>query len=59
MFRDQIFHFIDMRRFDRRKMKAVIDPKVSLRLLVHLGHELAVRAAAIEIVVSRAQVIQA
>ena len=40
MFSDQMFHFIDMPRLDRRKMKAIIDPKSSLRLLEHFGHKL-------------------
>ena len=56
---DQIFHLVDVAGFDRREVKAVVDPEIALRLLVDLRHELAIRAAAIEIIVPGAQVVQA
>src|SRR5262247_22425 len=59
VFRDEILHLIDMPGFDRRDMKAIVDPEAPRRLPEHFGHELTIGAAPIEVVVSRAQIIEA
>ena len=55
----EIVHLAEMPAFDRRDVIAVIDPEAALRQLAHLGHDFAIRAAAIEIIGSGADVIEA
>ena len=59
MVEDEMFHFVDMPGLDRRDVIAVIDPESSLGLLEHFRHEIAVRAAAVEVIMARAYVVQA
>src|SRR5579863_3040159 len=40
-------------------MEAVVDPEPALRLLVYFRHKLTIRAAAVEVVMAGAQIIQA
>src|SRR5262245_17438507 len=59
VFRDEILHLVDVAGFNRRDMKAVVDPEASIGLLEHFGHELSIGPAPIEIVVSGAQIVEA
>src|SRR5581483_1765169 len=49
---NKVLHLIDMRRFDRRNVIAVIDPEAPARLLEHFGHEIVIGAAAVQIIMA-------
>ena len=59
VFRDEILHLVDVAGFNRRDMKAVVDPEVFIGLPEHFGHELTIGAATIEVVMSGAQIVEA
>ena len=50
---------LDVLRLDRRDVEAVVDPVVPLREPEQLGHELAIRAAAVQVVLTRAGIREA
>src|SRR5262249_2236592 len=52
----EVLHFVDMPRLDRGDVIAVVDPKPPVRLLEHFGHEVAVGAASVEIILPGANV---
>ena len=56
---DQMLHLIDVSGLNRRDLIAVIDPEAALRLPEHFGHKIAVRAAAVEVIVTGPDVIEA
>ena len=59
VFEREIFHLVEVFSFDRRHVIAVVDPEPSLRQLAHFGHDFAIRAAAVEIILTGADVVQA
>ena len=56
---DQMLHLVDMRGFDRRDVESIVDPELVLGLLVDLGHERAIGPAAVEVIMPRADVVEA
>ena len=59
VFAREVVHLAEVRGFDRRHVIAVVDPEATLRQFQHFGHDLAVRTAAVEVVVPGADVVQA
>ena len=59
VFEREVLHLAEMPAFDRRHVIAVVHPETSLRQLAHFGHDFAVRAAAVEIILTGADIIEA
>ena len=59
MLLDQVWDLGDVRAIHRREVVAVVDVEPAGRDLQHLGEEIAVRPAAVQVVLSGAEVVQA